>query len=136
MVVLILTATPVGLRGEVSRWLEEVAPGVFVGNLGKRVREELWEKVVARLGGGRALMVYRAAGPQRLAYVSHGHDWVPTDFDGLTLMLRPNPTSAPRREGDGPEHLHWSAAARLRRFGRAPEQLRRSRLSREFDETD
>lgn len=58
MVVLILTATPVGLRGEVSRWLEEVAPGVFVGNLGKRVRERLWEKVVARLGGGRALMVY------------------------------------------------------------------------------
>src|SRR5690606_41517727 len=72
-------------------------------------------------------MVYRAAGPQRLAYVSHGHDWVPTDFDGLTLMLRPNPTSAPRREGDGPEHLHWSAAARLRSEERRVGKERSSR---------
>ncbi len=89
MIVLVLTACPEGLRGHLTRWLMEVSAGVFVGHLSKRVREELWLRVVELIGGGRALMVYAVPGEQRLATRVHGHHWTPEDFDGITLMRRP-----------------------------------------------
>lgn len=39
MVVIVLTACPVGLRGDLTRWLLEISPGVFVGHLDACVRE-------------------------------------------------------------------------------------------------
>ena len=38
MVVIVLTACPVGLRGDLTRWLLEIAPGVFVGHIDARMR--------------------------------------------------------------------------------------------------
>jgi len=88
--VVVLTAVPVGLRGFLTRWLLEVAPGVFVGRPTGRVREHLWSKIEESVGGhGRALMVYSAANDQGLALQTFGHDWEPVDFDGLMLLRRP-----------------------------------------------
>ena len=52
MVVVVLTACPTGLRGDLTRWFFEVAPGVFVGHVSARVRERLWERIVALVKGG------------------------------------------------------------------------------------
>lgn len=115
MIVLVLTACPEGLRGHLTRWLMEVSAGVFVGHATRRVREELWQRVVELIGGGRAVMAYSAPGEQRLALLTHGHHWVTEDFDGITLMRRPTGAEAadapPPRPG-------WSAAARRRRHVR------------------
>lgn len=115
--VLVLTAAPAGLRGELTRWLMEIDSGVFVGNPSRRIREELWERVQEGIKEGRALLVYQAPGEQRLQVQTHRHHWEPTDFDGLTLMRRPLPTaageSAPRRR------TGWSAA-RARQRGSRP----------------
>jgi CRISPR-associated protein Cas2 len=88
MTVVILTAVPPGLRGHLTRWLLEISPGVFVGHVSKRVREHMWERIVEFVSDGRALMVHSARGEQRLAFEVHGHDWVPVDHDGITLMRR------------------------------------------------
>ncbi len=56
--VLILTACPPGLRGYLTRWLLEASPGVFVGRLSARVRENLWDLVVAERKQGKALLIY------------------------------------------------------------------------------
>ena len=45
MIVLILSAAPASLRGSMTRWLLEVSPGVFVGHLSARVRDELRRRV-------------------------------------------------------------------------------------------
>lgn len=129
MIVLILTACPPGLRGQLTRWLLEVSPGVFVGHVSARVRQHIWERTCELAGSGRAILVHSARGEQRLAFLVHNHDWVPTDLDGLTLMLRPNP-SAPLVADNGgepkaPPPERWSIAARRRRFGREMEQRRR-----------
>jgi CRISPR-associated protein Cas2 len=88
--VVVVTAVPVGLRGFLTRWLLEVAPGVFVGRPTGRVREHLWSKIEERVGGhGRALMIYSAANDQGLALRTCNHDWEPVDFDGLMLLRRP-----------------------------------------------
>jgi CRISPR-associated protein Cas2 len=86
MVVIVLTACPVGLRGDLTRWLLEISPGVFVGHLDARVREKLWERIVELSKNGRAIMVYSARNEQHLAFKVHGAEWSPTDCEGLELV--------------------------------------------------
>ncbi|MDR7301416.1 type I-E CRISPR-associated endoribonuclease Cas2e [Haloactinomyces albus] len=88
MTVVVLTAVPPGLRGHLTRWLLEISPGVFVGHISTRVREELWLRIVEFAADGRALMVHSTRGEQRLSFKVHGHDWTPVDHDGLMLMRR------------------------------------------------
>lgn len=47
MTVIVLSACPVGLRGDLTRWFLEIAPGVFVGHVSARVRERVWIRVKA-----------------------------------------------------------------------------------------
>ena len=58
MVVVVLTACPVGLRGDLTRWLLEIASGVFVGHVTARVRDRLWERITGQIRTGKAIMVY------------------------------------------------------------------------------
>ena len=89
MVVIVLTACPSGLRGDLTRWLLEIAPGVFVGHTTARVRERLWVRVVECSKEGRAIMVSSARNEQHLSFTVHQPDWVPVDSDGLELIKRP-----------------------------------------------
>jgi len=91
VIVLVLTAVPPGLRGDLSRWLIEVAPGVFCGRVPRRVRDRLWERVQAGVRGGSAVLV-AAGGNREQGYeiLTCGRDrWVPADYDGLTLIRKP-----------------------------------------------
>jgi len=108
--VLVLTAVPAGLRGHVTRWLLEIAPGVFVGAIPRRVRDQLWERVVDLCRDGRAVMVESARTEQRLAFRVHRADWEPVDLDGLHLVRRP---AAPTDSYAAPRG--WSKASKWRR---------------------
>ncbi|MDG4768622.1 type I-E CRISPR-associated endoribonuclease Cas2e [Solwaraspora sp. WMMD406] len=87
MVVLATTAVPDHLRGALSRWMMEVTPGMFVGTLSAKVRDELWKAASAVVGDGAAVLIHpdnteqgftlRTAGERRRR---------PIDFDGLTLV--------------------------------------------------
>jgi CRISPR-associated protein Cas2 len=90
VIVLVLTAVPAGLRGDLTRWLTELAPGVFAGEVSRRVREHLWTRVRLGIRSGSALMlVASSAREQGYEVLTAGKDrWVPTDFEGLTLMVR------------------------------------------------
>lgn len=114
MVVLVLTACPAGLRGHLTRWLLEISPGVFVGQVTVRVRELMWLRVLELCKDGKAFLVYTAANEQRLEFRVHRHDWVPEDYDGVWLMRRPQePSDVPvLRPG-------WSSVGRMRRARRS-----------------
>lgn len=95
MVVLAITAVPDHLRGALSRWLIEVTPGMFVGTISAKVRDELWNATSAVVGDGAAVLIHpddteqgfslRTAGERRRR---------PVDFDGLTLIAM-SPMEAP-----------------------------------------
>jgi CRISPR-associated protein Cas2 len=53
MVVMILEKVTASLRGELTRWLIEPHPGVFVGHVNAMVRDRLWDKCreAKRVGG-------------------------------------------------------------------------------------
>ena len=82
MVVIVLSAAPASLRGSLTRWLLEVSPGVFVGHLSARVREQLWELVRAYIGEGRALLIWSVRSEQRFEIASLGHEREPVDVEG------------------------------------------------------
>ena len=110
MVVVVLTACPAGLRGHLTRWLLEIAPGVFCGKVSARVRDQMWGRIVELSKDGRALMVFNRRGDQGLDFRVHRHDWEVVDFDGLSLIRRP-------QEGEAQPSMRkgWSKAGRLRR---------------------
>lgn len=94
MIVVTLTDCPPRLRGDLSKWLLEINTGVYVGQLNKRVREELWKRICDNLPRGRATMVYSANNEQGMEFRVHNTRWMPVDFEGLTLMMRPATTES------------------------------------------
>lgn len=112
MMTLVLTACPAGLRGDLTKWLMEISPGVFVGRPSARVRDELWIRTIDLCKDGKALLVHSTDNEQGLEFRVHNHDWVPVDHDGVMLMLRPaSPPEPTRKTG-------WSTARSMRRTRR------------------
>ena len=90
MVVLRASVVPQQLRGYLSRWMYEIAPNVFVGDVSTRIREALWEIAVESCGTSGALwMAYSKRNYQNLEFRTWGTRWVTVDFDGITLVERP-----------------------------------------------
>jgi CRISPR-associated protein Cas2 len=74
MVVIVLESAPPRLYGRLAVYLVEVRAGVYVGDVTRRVRQMLWDTVVAGLDGeeGNAVMVWQAGNTE-------------SGFDMLTL---------------------------------------------------
>lgn len=87
MVVIIVERVSVTLRGDLTRWMLELRPGVFVGKLNARVRDHVWERVCGKMRGGAALLVHTAKNEQGFAVRFWGSPkrW-PVDLEGLTLI--------------------------------------------------
>ncbi len=90
MVVLILERVPVGLRGELTRWLLEPKSGVFVGSVSGMVRDLLWEKVCREARGGGCTMIHTSNREQGFAIRMYGDPARQVeDFEGLFLIRVP-----------------------------------------------
>jgi CRISPR-associated protein Cas2 len=87
VVVIILERVSVSLRGDLTRWMLELRPGVFVGKLTPRVRDQLWERVCAKVRSGGAVLAHTAKNEQGFAVRFWGSPkrW-PVDLEGLTLI--------------------------------------------------
>ena len=73
MIMMILESVPVGLRGELSRWLLEPQSGVFVGHVSARVRDELWDKCCKNSKVGGILQAWSTNNEQRFQMRSYGN---------------------------------------------------------------
>lgn len=93
MIVITLTNAPSSLKGDLSEWLLEISPGVYIGNLTRRVREKLWGRICSTIKTGRATMAYSTNTEQGFDFCTHGDTWEPRDFEGMKLIYRPFNTS-------------------------------------------
>jgi CRISPR-associated protein Cas2 len=90
MVVLILEKVPIGLRGELSRWMLEPKSGIFVGSVSGMVRDRLWEKACRDSRGGGCVMVHDSNTEQGFVIRSSGKSSrALEDFEGLFLVRIP-----------------------------------------------
>lgn len=108
MVVIVLEKCPLALRGDLTKWLQEISLGVYVGRVSARVRDELWKRVCDECKSGRATMVYSARNEQHLSFRVHNTTWEPIDFDGMKLMMHPSPA---RTKALGKKRVGWSNAS-------------------------
>lgn len=87
MVIFSLDAAPVSVRGELTRWFLELKPGVFVGNVNKRIRELLWERICSASSVRGAVMVYSTNNEQGFELQIYGYpDRTVVDLDGIQLI--------------------------------------------------
>lgn len=87
MLVIVLENAPDRLRGRLACWLLQVRAGVYVGEVSRRVREMLWEQVVAAIGEGNAVAAWSAPNESGFALATLGPNRrVPVELDGLTLV--------------------------------------------------
>lgn len=126
MIVIILNNCPPALRGDLTKWLQEVNTGVYVGQVSARVRDELWARVQGNVKSGRATMVFNTNNEQGMDFRVHNTSWEPIDFDGLKLMLRPSPA---RIQKLSEKRLGFSKAARARKGKQISRRKRKSSTS-------
>ena len=89
MVVMILEKVPTSLRGELTRWLIEPKPGVFVGHISALVRDRLWEKCIKQRGEGGLIQIWSTNTEQRFEMRSWGDtDRTLVEFEGVWLVRR------------------------------------------------
>jgi len=89
VIIMCVANCPPGLRGDLSKWLNEVNTGVYIGKLSAKVRDELWRRVCDSIRSGQATMVYSTNNEQGYAFKTHNTTWIATDYEGITLMKKP-----------------------------------------------
>ncbi|WP_246268123.1 type I-E CRISPR-associated endoribonuclease Cas2e [Acrocarpospora macrocephala] len=97
MIVISTTAVPDHVRGALSRWLIEPAPGLYVGTVSARVRDQLWAAVAGCVADGAATCVHPADNEQGFTIRTAGQRRRQiSDFDGLQLVrFLPEPPPEP-----------------------------------------
>lgn len=85
--VITLSKVPSSLRGDLTKWLQEVASGVYVGNLNTKVREKLWDRVKDNLKDGEATISYYYRNEIGYKFETINGDREVLDSEGLPLVL-------------------------------------------------
>lgn len=87
MLVIVLENAPPRLRGRLAIWLLEVRAGVYVGSYSRKVREKIWEQVIAGVEDGNAVMAWRANTESGFDFLTLGANRrMPVDLDGIRLV--------------------------------------------------
>lgn len=87
MTVITLTKVPPSLRGDLTKWMQEIATGVYVGNFNSAIREKLWQRVKDNLKSGEATLSYSCR--NEIGYdfdIGHGNR-ERLDYDGVPLVF-------------------------------------------------
>lgn len=88
LTVIVWRNAPAGARGQLTRWMLELEPGVFVGRLSARVREGLWERALeADAGEATLVLACRHGLGFELRQVGIPN-WRAVEFDGVQLVRR------------------------------------------------
>jgi len=95
----ITEGVPTSLRGELTKWMLQLKPGVFLGTLSTLVGEKLWNKIQEKVGNGRAIWVKATNNEQRYVLTMCGKTVIQvSDFDGLQLITLPNKKSLKKKD--------------------------------------
>lgn len=99
MIVITLTKVPQSLRGDLTKWYQEVQAGVYVGNVSARIRDLLWDRIMKNIGNGEATMVYNTNSELGYQMETTRKDYQVIDYDGIPLMMRLNTPPSPVKHG-------------------------------------
>ncbi len=84
--VITLKKVPPSLRGDLTKWMQEIATGVYVGNFNSKVREEIWERVKENVAAGEATLSYSTQNEIGYSFETRNTRQTNIDFDGIPLV--------------------------------------------------
>lgn len=85
--IITIEAVPDAIRGTLTRWMIEPVTGVFVGELPKKVREEVWKMIIENSTNGRSCFISPEDNEQKMQIRTHGEtNRTIQDFDGIFLI--------------------------------------------------
>ena len=87
MMVIVLENAPARLRGRMAVWLLEVRTGVYVGNYSVKVREMIWENVLAGIEDGNAVLAWTSPTESGFDFMTTGKNRrIPLEHEGVKLV--------------------------------------------------
>jgi CRISPR-associated protein Cas2 len=87
MLVIVTENAPPRLRGRLAVWLVEARAGVYIGDLGRRVREMIWEQVTEGIEEGNAVMAWSTNTESGFDFLTVGKNRrMPIELDGIKLV--------------------------------------------------
>lgn len=99
MTVITLQNSTAALRGDLSKWMQEIATGVYVGNLNAKVRESLWKRVKDSVGLGQATLTHYSRCELGYKIYTYNSKRTIIDYDGLQLVNFPSVTHSKKVDG-------------------------------------
>lgn len=99
MIVITLTKVPNALRGDLTKWYQEIQTGVYVGNVSARIRDKIWERIRQNIGNGQATMVYNTNNELGYTFTTTRLEYKVVDFEGVPLMMHLATTSKAKKSG-------------------------------------
>ncbi len=75
------------IRGDLTKWMQEIDTGVYVGNFNSKVRENLRQRIIDNIGDGSATMTYTYRNEIGYTFKTHNTDRNLVDLDGIPLVL-------------------------------------------------
>jgi CRISPR-associated protein Cas2 len=99
MVIMVLNNVPVGVRGDLTRWLVEVKSGVYIGQVSARVREKLWDKCSQSKRTGGVFQAWSTNNEQgfHMRMIGMPDRWI-VDWEGVELVQETQNTDAEKKE--------------------------------------
>lgn len=98
MLVIVVENAPPRLRGRLAVWLIEARAGTYIGNVGRRVREMLWDTIEKGIEDGNAVMAWNTNTESGFDFMTVGANRrMPVEMDGIKLV-----SFMPEKTGDDP----------------------------------
>ena len=90
LTVITLSKVKNSLKGDLTKWMQEIDTGVYVGNFNSKVRENLWQRVIENIDDGTATITYAYRNEIGYEFKCINTSRKPVDFDGIPLVLIEN----------------------------------------------
>ena len=81
---------PMSLRGDLSKWMQEIATGVYVGNFNTKVREKIWMRANGTIGNGEATLSYYCRNEIGYNFDTKNTAQRVINHEGIPLVFLPN----------------------------------------------
>ena len=96
--VITLKKVPQALRGDLTKWMQEITTGVYIGNFNTKVREKLWKRVKENVKDGEATLSFAYRNEIGYQFDTHNTSFSNIDMDGIPLVFIPNENVDEQRE--------------------------------------
>lgn len=89
LTVITLKNVPPCLRGDLTKWMQEIATGVYVGNFNPRIREKLWDRICENTAIGEATLSYATRNELGYTFETLNTRRQVINSEGVPLVLLP-----------------------------------------------